>query len=635
MPQVSQSSAGTQVPTPADLIDRLSRFDGPPELFLVNLLAVQCYLAAAEAGAILRAAAANRQPEVLAVYPPLAEGAALPVWLAQAVESAPEVAAGGVTATRPIFGPDDLYGQEARRQLILVPLRGAQGVRGMTAYAIGARSPAAMEATRERLEITVSLLSLYEMRLTLQQRHLDFQRLRTAMEVLSAVNEHNRFAGAGMALCNEVAARFRAERVGLGFLKGRYVHLRALSHTEKFSRKMKIVQDIEAAMEECLDQDVEVLYPASPEVTYANRAAGELAKRHGPSAAVSLPLRRGGEVVAVLTLERPADQPLALEEVETLRLTGELCTARLANLHEQDRWFGARAAAATRKGLAAALGPKHTWAKVGAILGLAAVLFLALAKGEYKVDAPFVIEAVQRRVVPAPFEGFLKEAAVLPGDPVRAGQVLGRLKTTELELELARSQADLARYENDRQAAMEESKRAEQKVAQEQIRKTEAEIGLLTHKIRQATIVSPIDGVVLTGDLERQIGSPVKTGDVLFEVAPLDSLRAELKVGEDQIADVLRAMAKRDRVGGELATAAEPGRRIRFVIERVIPVAEVVEQKNVFQARATLEGVDLAADFARMRPGLEGVAKVEIERRHYAWIWTRRLVNWVRMKLWW
>jgi len=35
-----------------------------------------------------------------------------------------------------------------------------------------------------------------------------------------------------------------------------------------------------------------------------------------------------------------------------------------------------------------------------------------------------------------------------------------------------------------------------------------------------------------------------------------------------------------------------------------------------------------------MRPGMEGLAKVEITKARYAWIWTHRLVNWVRMKLW-
>jgi hypothetical protein len=35
-----------------------------------------------------------------------------------------------------------------------------------------------------------------------------------------------------------------------------------------------------------------------------------------------------------------------------------------------------------------------------------------------------------------------------------------------------------------------------------------------------------------------------------------------------------------------------------------------------------------------MMPKLKGVAKIRIDRRRYAWIWTRRLVNWLRMKLW-
>ena len=31
---------------------------------------------------------------------------------------------------------------------------------------------------------------------------------------------------------------------------------------------------------------------------------------------------------------------------------------------------------------------------------------------------------------------------------------------------------------------------------------------------------------------------------------------------------------------------------------------------------------------------MEGVAKIDIDKRPYAWIWTRKIINWVRMKLW-
>jgi hypothetical protein len=31
---------------------------------------------------------------------------------------------------------------------------------------------------------------------------------------------------------------------------------------------------------------------------------------------------------------------------------------------------------------------------------------------------------------------------------------------------------------------------------------------------------------------------------------------------------------------------------------------------------------------------MQGVAKIDADRRSYLWIWTRRLSNWVRMQLW-
>jgi hypothetical protein len=58
-------------------------------------------------------------------------------------------------------------------------------------------------------------------------------------------------------------------------------------------------------------------------------------------------------------------------------------------------------------------------------------------------------------------------------------------------------------------------------------------------------------------------------------------------------------------------------------------MAEVVNQRNVFKVRARL-----TETYPWMRPGMEGVAKVEVGEKHYAWVWTRKLNNWLRMKLW-
>jgi hypothetical protein len=31
---------------------------------------------------------------------------------------------------------------------------------------------------------------------------------------------------------------------------------------------------------------------------------------------------------------------------------------------------------------------------------------------------------------------------------------------------------------------------------------------------------------------------------------------------------------------------------------------------------------------------MEGVAKIHVEDRHLAWIWTRESLNWIRLTLW-
>lgn len=607
-----------------DLVDHLAQFEGPPEHFLLTLLAVQCQVAGAQGGAILRGGA-DGKTEVVAVFPPLAEREIAPVWLAHAAQSAAQVVAANQTVVSSVQDREHLYGQPAKHYLVLIPLRGGCQVRGVAAFALETEKASELASVRERLELTLSFLSLYEMRLTLHRRQADLGRLRTAVETVATVNKHDRFVSAAMAFCNDVASRWRCERVSLGFLKGRYVQLRAMSHTEEFSRKMRLVQDIESAMEECLDQDVEVLHPAPADASYVSRVTAELAARHGPTATCSLPLRRGGEAVAVLTLERSSEQPLTPDEIESLRLACDLCVARLMDLHDHDRWIGARCVAGMRRGLAALVGPRHTWAKLGAILVFAVVAFLSFVKGEYRVESPFVLEATQQQVVPAPFDGYLKTVTVAVGDLVEADKtVLATLDTAELRLRLAAAKAERAAYLKQMSVASDEAKTAEAQMAQAQADKVAAQVDLLGYQIQQATVRSRMSGIVIVGDLQRQLGAPVKIGEVLFEVAPLEALRAELAVPEDQVVDV--------KVGyrGELATASYPGRRIAFVAERVNPVAEVVNQKNVFKVRARLGE---PADW--MRPGMEGTAKIDAGRRTYGWIWSRRLVNWVRMKLWW
>jgi biotin carboxyl carrier protein len=414
--------------------------------------------------------------------------------------------------------------------------------------------------------------------------------------------------------------------------------MKALSHTEKFSRKQKMVQDIESAMEECLDQDIEIIYPQADDASYVYRSAQELSNKHGPSVVLCLPLRQAGEVTGVLALERPIDQPVTLEDTEALRLACDLCTARLVNLYEQDKWFGAKAAATARKGAALAVGPKYTWVKLLGIAVAGLLVFAFFGKGRQDAEANFTIEASQRQVVPAPFDSFITSVGqvndpttgelkdIEPGVEIVGGDdgtVLAQLDINQLRLKLLDAQEEENRHRIQAFAAEKEDKVSEAKAERAQADQAKYQVDLYTYQIAHGKLRSQISGTVIAGDLKRQIGAPVKTGDVLFEIAPVTMMRGDLAVPEDQIADV------QDGQTGELAVAGYPSLKFKFVVEKINPVAEAVEQNNVFKVRAKL--VDTPN---WLRPGMKGVAKIDIGEKPYYWLWTHKIVNWVRTKLW-
>jgi len=584
--------------------------------FFAELLALECRCCRAREGAILQVQGEG-DPALLAVHPPAGGEPGSSPWLRRCAAVADKAFATGTVVLSPVDG-------DLKAQAVVVPLRWADEERIVTAVLLRPADKNAAEATRQLLELMGGLVGMTQEHLARQGFDTALQKLHRALGVLAGINRQNRFTGVAMAFCNEMAAQWRCERVSVGFLKGRYVRTQAMSHTEHFSRKMRLVQDIEAAMEECLDQDGEVAYPSAPEATCISRAAGELSANHGGKALLSLPLRHEGKPCAVVTLERGPGEVFNSEEVEAIRLACDLCAPRLTSLHGYDRWLGARMAARVRRALAVVVGPQYTWTKVGVVLACAFILFVFFIRGWYRVKAPFVLEAVSQYKIAAPFDGFIKTVGLEVGDAILQDQTaLAELDTAELRLQLAAAKAEQAGYLKQADAAMRDGKTAEAQIAQANADRAKAQIDLLAHRIEQARIASPVTGTLVSGDLKRQIGAPVQTGQILFEVAPLDSLRAQLYVPEDEVFDVAVGQE------GQLATATYPGQRIRFIVERVNPAAEVVNNRNVFKVRARL-----LESRPWMRPGMEGVAKVTVDKRPYAWIWTRKVINWIRMKLW-
>lgn len=443
-------------------------------------------------------------------------------------------------------------------------------------------------------------------------------------EIALELNQGDRFPQATMALCNEMAARFNCDQVSLGWWKKERMQLQASSHIERFDPKMELVQELETAMEEALDQDREVLLPPPADDKAVLREHQQLSALLGMKHLLSLPLRWGGQAVAVVTCVRH-QHPFTEDEIRSMRMALDIVAQRLGELQRRDRWFGARWFDRVAEQARELLGPQHTGAKLIALAGLLFIGVMTLGSASYRVEAPFILRAEQLSYQPAPFDGYIDEVMVQVGDQVKQGEPLLRLDTEELRIRESSALADLARYAREEEKARANRELAEMQIAAVLKRQSQARLDEVRYYLRQSELTAPFDGVVVEGELERMLGAPVSRGDTLLKVAALDGLYLELDLDERSAHEV--AVGQR----GEMAFISQPENTYDIDVVRVDPQAVVKGSSNVFLVRA-----DAAETMAAWwRPGMSGVAKIDVGDRNLWWIMTHRTVAYLRMLLWW
>lgn len=475
-----------------------------------------------------------------------------------------------------------------------------------------------------RLNLAADTPEVYQTNLVARQARADVEKFASALDLTVAVNLEKRFLAAALAFCNGLATRFNCERVSLGWLEGGYIKLKAISRTEKFDRQMAAAKALEAAMEECLDQDDEVLWPAPEGATVVTRDHEKFAKDQGVEQVCSLPVRVESKAVAVVTCERQttAFSPIELQQ---LRLCCDQVARRLADLKHSDRWFGARWASAAKEQCAKLVGPEHTWAKLLALVIVAALALLFFLKVPYRVEGDFTLRSEEVAYLTAPFDGYIKDVLARPGDVLAPGGTLLSLNTAELELEESAALADLARFQREAEKARATNALAEMRIALAMADQAKARLDLVRYRLEQAAIKAPFPAVIVEGDLREKLGAPVKQGDALFKVARLDKLYVEAEVHERDVHEILT------RSTGEIAFVSQPKLKYPIRIAKIEPAAIPKTEQNVFLVRCAVEG-DAQPWW---RPGMSGLCKLNVEKRTLFWIFTHRTVDFLRMWLWW
>ncbi len=476
----------------------------------------------------------------------------------------------------------------------------------------------------EKLRLLADIPTFYQFARMLKQARTDVVQFADAIDLMTVLNECDRFMSAAMTLCNEIASRHDCDRVSLGWLEGAYVRVQAISHMEKFEKKMEAVQALEAAMEEAFDQDEEIVWPPLAESTFISRDHQKYAKKQSAGHLVSYPIRVDQENVGVITIERQ-NKPFSSEEIRGVRLLLDQSSRHVHQLKRYDRWIGARFKTWSREKLSAFLGTEYTFAKAVGILGAFLLGFVLFGSLTYRVEAPFILKTDTVAFVPAPIDGYVDTVAVDVGDIVSKGDLLLSLDTRELVLAEAMAMADIARYSREMEKARAENQLADMRIAQALVAQAEAQLERERYHIRNARLIAPFDGIVVEGDLREMLGAPVRKGDMLFKVADIHEMYAEIDLPERDVHEVAANSF------GEIAFVSRPEYTFQIQVVTIDPAAVAKSEGNIFVMRGIIS--DEVQPW--WRPGMSGVAKVTVGDRNVLWILTHRTMDFFRMLLWW
>jgi hypothetical protein len=438
------------------------------------------------------------------------------------------------------------------------------------------------------------------------------------------LNEVERYQSAVMTLCNEIASRFQASRVAIGWLEKKYIRVQGMSHVEHFEPKMGAVQALESAMEEALDQNEEIVFPAPFEQWQAIIKAHErYVRQFGSEYIVSIPLRIDDKPVAILTCERASS--FSTDEVRCLRMICDQVVRRLYDLKQSDRWFGARFASWFRKKLAVIIGIEHTFAKLITLICVALISYAIIGQQMYKIKAPCILKTDQLAYIQAPFNGYISKVEAQIGDFVQKNDLLLELDTRDLHLKESEIIADIHQFSRAEEKARSQDHLADMRIAQARLERSQIELKRILYLLDQAKVKAPFTGIVVQGERQKLLSAPVREGDILYKIAQLKDYYIQIDVDEQDIHEI--------EIGnvGKISFISRPELKFPVQIIQISNLAQVKDKKNIFEVKASLQG----NPEKWWRAGMSGIGQIDIGYRRIIWIYTHRTLDYLYLHYWW
>ncbi len=282
---------------------------------------------------------------------------------------------------------------------------------------------------------------------------------------------------------------------------------------------------------------------------------------------------------------------------------------------------------------------------------VALVGFLCFYPADFKLEGDGKLRPEVRSNVWADVDGEVQEVLVEHDDLVTKGQLLVVQRSLDLEKEIASLQGQLQKdlkdlsgteseldYNDDFTDVERSQKEAQVLQLRESVKSLREQLELLAAKQEKLQVRSPIDGRVVTWNVEERLGGgrPVNRGEQLLEVAdPTSDWELEIMMPESRMGHIAKAWTDAD---GQLPVtfflALNPKEKLEGKVREIHRSAEVRgEEGNTVLVRVSFDQSRLREVVEEPKIGATATAAVHCGQRAIGYVWLHDLIDFVRAKI--
>ena len=265
----------------------------------------------------------------------------------------------------------------------------------------------------------------------------------------------------------------------------------------------------------------------------------------------------------------------------------------------------------------------------------AAVLGFLLWPAHRHVDGDCAIQALNRAIIVPEITARVETVLVHEGDHVTRGQELARLDTRRLKLDLDGTEQEKLRYAADADRVRAGGDEAGAQVSMLEMKVLDQQAKKLQADIDSATLRSPIDGVVMTKDLELRAGEVLQQGAPFAEIDDITAWQLHAEINERDIATVEQAFQEKGPLDLTYILYSQSAHVLHARIDnrqQISASAYAREKDNVFLV--TIDKPFIPPGIMKdLRPGLTGRAKLDLGRESILITLARKFYRWCQFRM--